>query len=241
MRQYFLLFIAVFVFCSTFTSCDDGMVHEHYNNTIDGRVVRAVGNISGKETWADGYSLAIAGFTDNSEYAVIMKKIVEPTSDGPIDVTLAGIPDSVSSIELCAVNSLRIRVATFATLSTDDIKTSLDTIPFAVGSQDVSMLNAIQDNLFSTTCANCHGSSNSAAAGLFLTKGKSYENLVNIQSKKNPELLRVKPGDTENSMLSQALFSNISRDWHYDHSHEVLENNKMKNVLNDWINSGARN
>ena len=240
MRQYFQLFIVIIVFCGTFTSCDDGLVHEHYNNTIVGRTVRAIGNISGKDTWADGYSLALAGFTDNSEYAVIMKKIVEPLSEGPIDVTLAGIPDSVTSIELCTVNSLRIRVATFATLSTDNINTLSDTVPFNVGAQDVSMFNVIQKDLFNTTCANCHGGSNSAAAGLFLTDGKSYENLVNTVSKKNPEMLRVKPGDAENSILYQALFSNLSLNWHYDHTHEVLENNKMKNILTDWITSGAR-
>ena len=101
------------------------------------------------------------------------------------------------------------------------------------------MFTAIQDNIFSTTCAACHGATGNAAASLFLTEGKSRESLVGVQSKKVPTLNRVTPGDSPNSVLYQTISGDISSTWHYNHSAEITSAD-MKSLIADWIDNGAK-
>lgn len=60
---------------------------------------------------------------------------------------------------------------------------------------------SIQENVFSPTCAKagCHTEVN-PPEGLILTTGKSYSNLVDVQSNQSV-LNRVEAGDSENSWL----------------------------------------
>lgn len=40
----------------------------------EGRTLRMSGRISGINKWPDGYSVVVAGFSDESEYAVVTKQ-----------------------------------------------------------------------------------------------------------------------------------------------------------------------
>jgi hypothetical protein len=53
-------------------------------------------------------------------------------------------------------------------------------------------------------CTGCHGGAG-AAAGLRLDAGNSFALLVNVPSTQVPTLLRVKPGDAQNSYLVQKI------------------------------------
>ena len=72
----------------------------------------------------------------------------------------------------------------------------------------------IQDNIFTPTCATsgCHASTSDATYAqhnLLLNSANAYDNLINIISKnpaaKTAGLVRVKPGDYENSLLYQKI------------------------------------
>ena len=67
-------------------------------------------------------------------------------------------------------------------------------------------LSSIQENVFSPGCATagCH-SGGSAPLGLSLDAGTSFDLLVGIASAEVPALLRVAPGDPDNSYLIQKL------------------------------------
>jgi len=67
--------------------------------------------------------------------------------------------------------------------------------------EDPSFSRDIQP-IFNLHCglAGCHGAE-PGAAGLNLSAGRAYVNLVNIPSVEVPALLRVAPGDPENSYL----------------------------------------
>jgi hypothetical protein len=62
----------------------------------------------------------------------------------------------------------------------------------------------IQDTVFTPICTGCHAGA-SAPVGLRLDEGNSYALLVNVASSEVPSLLRVDPGDPENSYLVQKI------------------------------------
>jgi hypothetical protein len=58
----------------------------------------------------------------------------------------------------------------------------------------------IQNTIFTPICTTCHAGA-SAPLGLRLDEGNSYALLVNVASSEVPSLLRVNPGDPDNSYL----------------------------------------
>lgn len=62
--------------------------------------------------------------------------------------------------------------------------------------------STIQAQIFSQSCAlsGCHAG-DSAPLGLDLTEEEAYDNLVNVSSREVPNLLRVEPGNAEDSYL----------------------------------------
>ena len=217
-----------------FSSCDDGRIYEEVVAIPEeGRVVKLTGMLTGAENWSSGYNVVVAGFDDTKEYAIITKAI---SATECREVVLSGISDEVTRIELCVVNRLRKRILSYETF---DCPVTADTIRLDAGTKDVGMYASLQSQLLNTTCANCHGASTHAAAGLFLTEGKSYDALVGQSSVKVSDKLLVSPGDADESVLYQTLATNISTAWNYDHTKEVLSDEWL-DLLEDWINDGAK-
>lgn len=215
-------------------SCDDGRIYEEaVVIPEEGRVVKLTGQLTGAENWSSGYSVVVAGFDETKDYAIITKAV--PASECR-EVVLSGINEEVTRIELCVVNRLRKRILSYETF---DCPVTADTIRLDAGTVDVGMYATLQIRLFNTTCANCHGASTNAAAGLYLTEGKSYNALVNQPSGKVTDKLLVNPGNADESVLYQALATNISATWNYDHTKEVLSDSWL-DVLEDWIDDGAK-
>ncbi len=67
-------------------------------------------------------------------------------------------------------------------------------------------LSSIQANIFSQKCAlsGCHLGS-SAPLGLELSEGKARGNLVNVASQEAPKLLRVAPGNPDQSYIIRKI------------------------------------
>lgn len=218
-------------------SCDDGKIYDDYvMQQEDGIVVKLTGNISGISGWGSGYNIAVAGFGDG-EYAVISKNVttVAGEDDDEVELIMSGVTSQVKTVELCAIDRLRKRVVTFKSIACDF---TADTLVFEVGDVDAGMFNAIQQSVFNVTCANCHGASNYAAAGLYLTEGKSYDALVNRGSRLLEGETLVVPGDGETSVLYKTLSSDVSSTWGYDHSVEVLSATTL-DLIKGWIDNGA--
>lgn len=218
------------------SACDDGRIEEKKVDFKGGRSVTVKAELKGALSWHERYSLAVAGFNETSDYAEI-SKVIEPSSDDmELDITLSGIDTDVTHVDLCMINRLRKRIVTFRRIEIEKDKEQQES---NLGTIYVGMFTAIQDNIFSTTCAACHGATGNAAASLFLTEGKSRESLVGIQSKKVPTLNRVTPGDSPNSVLYQTISGDISSTWHYNHSAEITSAD-MKSLIADWIDNGAK-
>ncbi len=107
------------------------------------------------------------------------------------------------------------------------------------GGESLSNLSAIQKNVFDVGCAlsGCHSGSN-PAANLNLEDGKSYENLVNINSLLHPGEKRVIPNNSAGSILIKSLRGEIS-------TKMPLSVSPLSNAVIDsialWIDNGALN
>ena len=212
MKKY-ILFGGYLLLLAYITSCDDGRIYEKTETlSEEGRTLKMSGKIN-------------------------VTKTIPAVEDDEIQVTMTGVSDKVTTIELCVINKLRKRVISFQSM--DDLTAVDDTILMDVGTVNVGMYHGIQEKVFNTTCAHCHGGSSSAAANLYLTEGKSYEALVNRPSKKVDGMLLVKPGSAQESVLHTLLNTTISSTWGYDHSKEIVSS-PILTLIDDWINNGAQ-
>lgn len=219
------------------SSCDDGRIYEHTKmQTEEGLVLKLTGSVTGTSGWGEEYSVVIAGFNEESDYAIVTKGIPEWMEHEEGEILMTGISSQVTRLDLCVINKLRKRIVSF--VSIDCTENRRDTLRMDIENLNVGMYQTIQTELFETTCANCHGASNQAAAGLYLTTGKSYEALINKPSLIEMGMLLVKPKDAQASLLYQLLTSNISTSWKYDHSKEVLSYD-MQDLVEYWIEQGA--
>lgn len=233
-REVYSFIFGLLFFSGLAVSCDDGKIYDENSQTErEGGTVRLTARISGVDSWPGGYSVVLAGFTPDNAFAQTAKG-VSPAADGTIDMVLAGIPGDVTQIEVCVINKLRKRIASFYTA---DYTEQADTIRLDAGNLDAGMFNSIQTEIFNRSCTACHGGSTEPAAGLYLTEGKSYKALVGVvASKSEEELKRVQPGCAEESFLHVILHENIIR---YDHTN-VIATSSMLTLLDDWIDHGAK-
>ena len=162
------------------------------------------GVLNGLDNWSSNYRVSIAGFEDaNDEYASVSKVITtSDIKDGKTTVELSGLKSEIKLVRLCILDRLRRHIVTFNEV---DVSNATEPVKMDVGTVNISMFNAIQQNYFNTTCANCHGASNRAAAGLYLTEGKSYNALVGADSRKVEGKKLVEPNNAANSVLHMVL------------------------------------
>lgn len=192
--------------------------------------MQLTGSVMGTGSYGDGYNVALAAFMPGSEYAVVSKGV----EDGNLSVTLAGIPAEAASVELCLLNRLRKRVAVYASAG---VAGAGNPVSMDVGAVDARMWTVLQHEVFDRSCAQCHGGSTGAAAGLRLTDGESYASLVGIASKKDPDAMLVAPGNAAESVLWRAVATDMSDGWRFRHTD--LLSSDMRIFIKDWINSGA--
>ena len=223
------------------TSCDDGRIFPEEISTPDGRTVTMEGTLTGIENWPTNYWISLAGFENaDDEYAAVLKVISKnDVADGKVAIELSGIKSEVKTVRLCVLNRLRKHIVTFKEI---DLSNVSEATKMDVGTVDVSMLNAIQQSYLSTTCANCHGASNRAAAGLYLTEGRSYEALVGKPSTKVEGKNLVEPFDAANSVLHMVLNQQSVEGISMDHRDLVSEKNEQSilPLIDAWINNGAK-
>ena len=217
------------------TSCDDGRIPEkEYDFSEEGRVAKLSAHLTGAESWPKGYTLSLAGF-GTSKYAVIARTL-SPDANGDVNLSLAGIPENVTKLEVCILDIVRGRVTTFYE---QDVTNTNDTIRINTGHLNVGMYATIQSQILNKQCANCHTGSDWSAQ-LNLTEGQSYADMFNVASKKIANKNRITPGDAANSVLYEILAQDISSDWKHNHSQIMTTDPTGLEMIKDWIDNGAK-
>jgi len=103
----------------------------------------------------------------------------------------------------------------------------------------LSKLSDLQVKVFNQSCAlaGCHGSTNTQA-GLLLTDGNSFSNLVNIQSVLFPSFKRVDPNNSANSLLIKILKGEVTPRMPFNRT--PLSASVIDSIAK-WIDDGALN
>jgi len=106
--------------------------------------------------------------------------------------------------------------------------------------QNLTKFSDLQTNVFNETCAlsGCHAGP-SPKAGLLLTSGDSYSNLVNVTSVLNPNFERVEPGNSLNSFIIKMLRNTGERTSQMPPSGK-LGDDQIDSIA-AWIDRGALN
>ncbi len=213
--------------------CDDGKIYPD-TSTIEatGFTLTMKGEITGCAQY-DGasYTAVLAAFEEGNEFAVVSKNLSDVTDD----VTVTNVDRKVSTVEVCIINRLRKRIVTLASQNVSG-DTDNDVI-FNVGEVNVSPFSGINHDIFSTTCLQCHGGTETAATGLDLNASKAYADLVNVPSTVVEGEKIVDPGNASASTLWQIVATDVSQSWRFDHSN-LLTTDKSS-FIEFWINNGA--
>lgn len=217
----------------TCAGCDDGKIYPD-NSTIEatGFTLTMKGEIAGCTQYdGSGYTVALAAFEEGNEFAVVSKNL----DDGSDDVSVTNVDRKVSTVEVCIINRLRKRVVT---LASENVAEATDNdVIFNVGTLNVSPFSGINHDIFTTTCLQCHGGTETPAAGLDLNPSKAYADIVDVPSTVVEGEKIVAPGDASASTLWQIVATDISESWRFDHSN-LLTSDKSS-FIEFWINNGA--
>ncbi|MDE5791522.1 MAG: hypothetical protein K2H96_09890 [Muribaculaceae bacterium] len=241
MREIVNLKSAIHVFFAfgmglLFCSCDEGKIYPSENNGDgDGFTVVLSGNITGTEGYAGtGYAPVLAVFEEGSDFAEVSKAV--ETGDSKVEINNVKVEEG--SAELCVINTLRKRVLTLA--SVDISKSSAENggvVRFEVGDVNVSPFESISSRIFSTTCIQCHGGTSHSAAGLNLSREQAYSMLVNVPSAVEEGMFRVKPEELTKSTLWEAVATDASAHWSFNHSNLLTV--EESGFISNWIEKGA--
>lgn len=223
------------------SSCDSGDITEtHYTVDSKGYNVKLTATLHGLSSLPAGYTLTLAGFQEDDNFAVMQRAIPSNAEDTPITLTLSNIGSNVSTVEVAVTNSLRERILSLATVKLDDYEGQTDTIRLDMGTLDASMTGCLQRGMLDKACVQCHGANGRKAAGLDLTEGNTYADLVNVASTTKPGEMRVTGGSPENSLLWHILNDGGENILHYNHT-EVISSQFKDNLrevrayLRKWI------
>lgn len=216
-------------------ACDEGRIYADgsFSDSREGVEVTLAADMEGCADYgSDGrYSVVMAAFAEGDRFALVSK----PLRDGADTVTLSGLPENAATVEVCLISRLRERVFTFA--SKDVTARDAVGIVFEPGHIDAGRFHTLESMVFATTCAQCHGATGTSAAALDLTEGHSYSMLVDVESGVVPGKLRVAPGDAAASTLWEAVATDASSDWRFNHANLLVA--KDIDFIENWINSGA--
>ena len=232
------IFISLITALTCLTACDDGRIYSHVDVDSFGRSLKLTGTLTGLDNWTSDYYVAVAGFTSDSEYASISKR-VKADANGNVSIVMNNIPDDVTKVQLCVLDRLRRHVVT---LQEADIEGIRDTIRMDVSAMDASMFGAIQKSFLNTTCVNCHGASNHSAAGLNLTEGHALADMVGVDSKRVSGHKIVEAGNASSSVHHMVLHDEHVDSISMNHFDLVSEDNAntLLPMIDNWIDNGVK-
>lgn len=218
------------LFCN---ACDDGDIYPDPPGRVTGRKATLSARFSGLDAWPEAYQLVLAGFGDDTrvpDISIVIQKPASPQEE--VTMTMSGISDGVKTISVSVLTKGRELLHHYYTY---DVEEGTGEIVLPELAIDVAEYPRIQEQVFDNYCAACHGAGNSAAAGLYLTAGRSYEALVNRTSHLGNGKSLVVPGNANASFLMDILENDIVG---YNHT-DVLPEQELVTLIETWIKNGC--
>jgi len=188
----------------------------------------------GDGTFADGNEVVIVptsmGLSNVNPTLVIMDLTTVTSVDDTYQLTLTG--SGTSPLQDLNANALDGDNDGVAGGNFNAIFTVASSIP---GQQ--ASWRSIQDNVFTPICTVCH-INNSAPENLQLDEANSYVMLVNVPSAQQQSLMRVAPGDPDNSYLIHKLEGTAVSGSQMPQGGPALPQATI-DMVRQWISDGA--
>ena len=226
-------------------SCDSGdIVEQGYSVTESGRAVRMRMVVSGADQLDKDLSVALAAYADDKQYASVQRTIPASTPDGTaMDLILGNLDDHIQSAALVLAGRLRDRILTLADVDLSACADG-DTLTLDLDTLQLDLYGCIQYGIFDKACIQCHATSHQAAR-LNLEAGHSLPNLVGVYSTVHPQMLRVKAGHPQESLLHQVIGEDGSTAVGFNHTDLVSSQFKsnlleVRQLLDRWITNLKR-
>lgn len=192
--------------------------------------VSATFTFSAADSWPESYQIILGAFGDDSTQTSTFTVLNKSSEDETVAIKLERVSASVKNIKLCMASNGKV-VYTFYN---HPYQTSMPVVPL----QHINLLSypRIQAQVFNAHCITCHGgASGNPAAGMYLTAGKSYDELVNHQAKESAKV-RVMPFYPANSFLTDVL---RMRGISFEHSASRSISEENIELIELWIQKGA--
>jgi hypothetical protein len=120
-------------------------------------------------------------------------------------------------------------------------KTAGDPPKTAAGSKQTAVAKFSEDvqPILTKRCAHpsCHGAAKSA--GLEMTSGVAYDNLVNVKSAEEPQFMRIKPGAPDSSYLVMKIEGKQQVGARMPLTGGYLDTNDIQ-MVRSWVEAGAK-
>ncbi len=184
-------------------------------------------------------------FNDGNEEA--MTPLVINTSEETLTIDTAGLDPGDDVYQLRLSGGPDALTDTFGNALDGDADATAGgnfVATFSVMGEDMdsdATFTFIQENVFTPNCtfSGCH-SGGSPAAGQNLTEGEAFDNIVGVPSTQVPELLRVDPGNPDDSYLVRKVEGTASVGERMPLGMAPLSAETIQ-TLREWISEGAQN
>ncbi|MDR1169958.1 MAG: hypothetical protein LBK97_03895 [Prevotellaceae bacterium] len=216
-------------------SCDSGDIYPEEYEHNEGITVYATFAFDNLNAFPDDYPLIFGAFSDKQSTPLASVRIMKPKNHEPVKVSVNNLKPDATSIMLCLTDPGRQPVFSFFEM---DINVAGDSI--IIPESEISLISyeRIQNLVFEQyNCVSCH-QGNTGAGNLLLTADKSYNELVNKVSYKNPVKNRVTPSDIGNSFVLDVL-EDRNLDIAQPHTGFVTRNDDIV-LLKEWIKNGCK-
>jgi hypothetical protein len=215
-------------------SCDSGDIYpEEYKNS-EGITVSATFAFDNLDAFPAEYPLIFGAFNDKKSTPLASVMIIKPKNQEPVKVSIDNLAAGATSVMLCLTNLGRQSVFSLFEM---DINVAGDSIVIPESQISLVSYERIQNLIFEQyTCVSCHQGS-AGAGNLLLTESKSYNDLVNKVSSKNPSKNRVTPLIIDNSFLLDVL-TDENTGLTQPHTGFVTRNDDIV-LLREWIKNGC--
>jgi hypothetical protein len=216
-------------------ACDSGDIYPKEYENNEGITVSATFVFDNLEAFPNDYPLIFGAFGDDKQAIPLASvRVMKPKNQEPVKVSIDNLTSNATSIMLCLTNLGRQPVFSLFEM---DIKITGDSIVIPESKITFVSYERIQNLVFEQyTCVSCHQGT-TGAGNLLLTADKSYNDLVNKVSSKDPTKNRVTPSDTNNSFLLDIL-ENENLDMTQPHTSFVTRNDDII-LLKEWIKNGC--
>lgn len=221
-----------------YTACDSGDIYpkeEEYEKIyVSISASFAFKNI---DAFPDSYNILFVTYESKDDLVPLSyKEIAQPSADGIVNVSFPNLPEGTKGIGVWLTDKTSNKKM-FSFYENNFEETPKEDI--VLPAQDINLITfgRLQRQVFNQ-CIACHGGGASAAAGLYLTEGKTYEHIVNVQAKHNSAKMRIKPGSILNSYLIDVLKGEALAPMHGSLS--SLKDDDVS-LVEEWVENGAEN